>query len=166
METIGFGREVTSDLEAALKREWLVTNGIGGYASGTIAGSNTRRYHGLLVAALQPPRGRTLMVSKLDATARLGGDLFPLTTNEYIDGTINPHGYHNLESFTLKGAIPILCWAVADALIEQRIWMIHGQNTTYVTYTLVRASRPIALEIPPVHLPRLSQHDRRARMDA
>ncbi len=96
MEKIGFGREVTSNSEAALQREWLVTNGIGGYASATVALANTRRYHGLLVAALQPPLGRTLLVSKLEATARLGTDLFPLTTNEYLDGTINPHGYHNL----------------------------------------------------------------------
>jgi predicted glycogen debranching enzyme len=150
MERIGFGREVTSHLEAALKREWLVTNGIGGYASSTIAGANTRRYHGLLVATLRPPLQRTLLVSKLDATARLGADLFPLTTNEYIDGTINPHGYHNLESFGLEGTIPVFTWAVADALVEQRVWMAHGQNTTYVTYTLVRASRPIALEVIPL----------------
>jgi predicted glycogen debranching enzyme len=150
MERIGFGREVTSHLEAALTREWLTTNGIGGYASGTIAGANTRRYHGLLAAALQPPLGRTLLVAKLDATARLGDDLFPLTTNEYIDGTVNPHGYHNLESFVLEGTIPVFTWAIADALVEQRVWMAHGQNTTYVTYTLVRASRPIALEIIPL----------------
>lgn len=150
MRQIGFGRDVTSHLETAFKREWLVTNGIGGYASGTVAGANTRRYHGLLVAALQTPLGCTVLVSKLDATARLGQDLFPLATNEYIDGTINPHGYHNLESFALEGMIPIFTWAVADALIEQRLWMAHGQNTTYVTYTLTRASRPIALEIIPL----------------
>jgi predicted glycogen debranching enzyme len=150
MEGISFGREVTSHLETALKREWLVTNGIGGYASGTIALANTRRYHGLLMAALQPSQERTLLVAKLAATARLGGDLFPLTTNEYVDGTINPHGYYNLESFRLEGTIPVFTWAVADALIEQRVWMTHGQNTTYVTYTLVRASRPIALEIIPL----------------
>jgi predicted glycogen debranching enzyme len=150
MKRIGFGREVTSHLETALTREWLVTNGIGGYALGTVAGANTRRYHGLLVAALRPPVGRTVLFSKLEATVRLGPDIFPLTTNEYIDGTINPHGYHKLESFRLEGMIPIFTWAVADALIEQQIWMVHGQNTTYVTYTLTRASCPIALEIIPL----------------
>jgi predicted glycogen debranching enzyme len=148
--SIGFGREVTSHLEAALQREWLVTNGIGGYASSTVAMANTRRYHGLLVAAIHPPLGRTLLVSKLEATARLEMDLYPLTTNEYVDGTINPHGYHNLESFRLEGTIPVFTWAVADNLLEQRVWMAYGQNTTYVTYTLVRASRPIALEIIPL----------------
>jgi predicted glycogen debranching enzyme len=150
MKRIGFGREVTSHLEIALTREWLVTNGMGGYALGTVAGANTRRYHGLLVAALRPPVGCTVLVSKLEATVRLGPDIFPLTTNEYLDGTINPHGYHRLESFRLEGMIPIFTWAVIDALIEQRIWMVHGQNTTYVTYTLARASRPIALEIIPL----------------
>ncbi len=150
MEKIGFGREVTSNSEAALQREWLVTNGIGGYASATVALANTRRYHGLLVAALRPPLGRMLLVSKLEATARLGTDLFPLTTNEYLDGTINPHGYHNLESFELDGMTPVFCWAVAGCLLKQRIWMAYGQNTTYVTYTLVRAAHPIALEIIPL----------------
>ena len=150
MERIGFGREVTSHLETALTREWLVSNGIGGYAMGTVAGANTRRYHGMLVAALRPPLGRTVLVSKLEATVRLGRDLFPLTTNEYIDGTINPHGYHRLESFGLEGTIPVFTWAIADALIEQRIWMVHGQNTTYITYRLVRASRSIALEVIPL----------------
>jgi predicted glycogen debranching enzyme len=150
MKPIGFGREVTSHLEAALAREWLVTNGIGGYACGTVAGANTRRFHGLLVAALTPPRPRLLLVSKLEATARLEGDRFALTTNEYVDGTINPHGYLNLESFRLEGTIPVFTWAVADNLLKQRIWMVHGQNSTYVTYTLVRASTSIALEIIPL----------------
>jgi predicted glycogen debranching enzyme len=150
MERIRFGREVTSVLGTALRREWLVTNGIGGYASGTIAMTNTRRYHGLLVAALQPPVGRTLLVSKLEATVRLGTDLYHLTTNEYVDGTINPHGYHNLEAFELDGSIPVFTWAIADNLLEQRVWMVHGQNSTYVTYTLVRALRPLALEIIPL----------------
>ncbi len=150
MEKIGFGREVTSNLQVALLREWLVTNGIGGYASATIAMANTRRYHGLLVAALQPPLGRTLLVAKLEATARAATDLFPLTTNEYVDGTIDPHGYHSLESFELEGMIPVFTWAIADSLLEQRVWMAHGQNTTYVTYTLARGARPIALEIIPL----------------
>jgi predicted glycogen debranching enzyme len=163
MKQIGFGREVTSHLETALTREWLVTNGIGGYALSTIAGVNTRRYHGLLIAALQPPLGRTVLVSKLQATVRLGPDIFPLTTNEYLDGTVNPHGYHRLESFALDGMIPVFTWAAADALLEQRIWMVHGQNTTYVTYTLVRASCPIALEIIPLCTYRYSHGATNAR---
>lgn len=69
----GFGRDICGDLGAAERREWLVTNGIGGYASGTVAGLLTRRYHGILVAALQPPLGRTLLVAKLDETAAYYG---------------------------------------------------------------------------------------------
>ena len=76
-----------------MDREWLVTNGLGGYASGTLAGVNTRRYHGLLVAALRPPLERTLMVAKLDVAVFYGAKRFDLATNEFADGTIAPHGY-------------------------------------------------------------------------
>jgi predicted glycogen debranching enzyme len=124
--------------------------------------ANTRRYHGLLVAALRPPLGRTVLVSKLEATARIGVDLFPLTTNEYVDGTLNPHGYHSLESFALEGTTPVFTWAIADCQLEQRIWMDYGHNTTHVTYTLVRAARPIAIEI----IPLCTYRDANARTDA
>jgi predicted glycogen debranching enzyme len=84
---IKFGREVCGDLDQAAMREWLVTNGTGGYASGTIAGLLTRRYHGLLVAALKPPLGRTLMLAKLDDTALYGDRFYPLHTNRWADST-------------------------------------------------------------------------------
>ncbi|HEX9456953.1 MAG TPA: glycogen debranching enzyme N-terminal domain-containing protein, partial [Candidatus Acidoferrum sp.] len=81
--TLKFGRELCGNLEAAESREWLVTNGIGGYASGTIAGSMSRRYHGLLIAALQPPVGRTYLVACLDETVRYGGVEFALATHRW-----------------------------------------------------------------------------------
>ena len=84
---VDFGRDICCDLQAAESREWLVTNGIGGYAFGTIAGHQTRCYHGLLVAALQPPLGRTLLVAKLDETARYASQEFALFTNRWADGT-------------------------------------------------------------------------------
>ncbi len=74
---VQFGREVCGDLEAAEAREWLVTNGLGGFASGTVAGTATRRYHGLLVAALHPPAGRTLLVAGLDESVRYLDAVFP-----------------------------------------------------------------------------------------
>ncbi|MEK6604949.1 MAG: glycogen debranching enzyme N-terminal domain-containing protein, partial [Nitrospirota bacterium] len=80
---IDFGRDICGDLDQAESREWLVTNGLGGYASGTVAGLLTRRYHGLLVAALKPPVGRTLLVAKLDETAGYGGRTFELSTNRW-----------------------------------------------------------------------------------
>src|SRR5436309_15961808 len=100
---ISFGRAVCGDLDAALRREWLVTNGLGGYASGTLAGVNTRRYHGLLVAALEPPVERTVLVAGSIDWAEYDGHRYPLSTHEYGDGTIDPHGYRQIQPFELSG---------------------------------------------------------------
>jgi predicted glycogen debranching enzyme len=147
---VTFGSEIAADLPAALRREWLVTNGIGGYASASIAGVNTRRYHGLLVAALAPPVERTVLVGGSIEWATYAGHRYPLSTHEYGDGTIDPHGYHHLLAFTLDGTLPVWTFALGDALLERRVWMAHGANTTYVTYRLARASRPLELEISPL----------------
>lgn len=140
---IRFGREEVGDLQAAEAREWLVTNGIGGYASGTVAGSNTRGYHGLLVAAVKPPVDRRLMCVKLDETLSYRGTSYDLGANRWQGGTVAPRGNENIQSFTLEGSIPCWQYAFADALIEKRIWMEHGANTTYIAYTLVSAAEPI-----------------------
>jgi predicted glycogen debranching enzyme len=145
--SIEFGREVCGDLSSAETREWLVTNGIGGYASGTVAGMLTRRYHGLLVAALQPPLGRTLLLAKLDETIKYDNLTYALYTNRWADGNVEPHGYRHIESFALEGTIPTWRFACADALLEKRIWMQHGANTTYVRYTLSRATQPLTLTL-------------------
>jgi glycogen debranching enzyme len=147
---IHFGREICGDLTAALRREWLVTNGLGGYASSTLAGINTRSYHGLLVAALNPPVDRTVLVSGLVEWVRYDGVRYPLSANEYGDGTIDPHGYRYLESFALEGMLPVWVYAIADALVERRVWMAHGASTTYVSYRLLRGSQDAHLEITPL----------------
>ncbi len=144
---VDFGREICCDLRAAESREWLVTNGIGGYAFGTIAGHQTRCYHGLLVAALQPPLGRTLLVAKLDETARYASEEFALFTNRWADGTVAAEGYRNIERFHLEGTTPVWTFALADALLEKRIFMQSGSNTTFVLYRLVRASSSVELSI-------------------
>lgn len=144
---VDFGRDICGDLGAAESREWLVTNGIGGYAFGTIAGHQTRCYHGLLVAALRPPLGRTLLLAKLDETARYGDEQFELATNRWADGTVSPQGYRNIERFHLEGTTPVWTFALADALLEKRIIMRSGANTTYIFYRLVRATAPVALSI-------------------
>src|SRR5271168_5123531 len=95
---IQFNRETCGNLDAALRREWLETNGIGGFASSTIIGQNTRRYHGLLVAATKPPVGRFVLLSKLEETVVLDGERFELSTNQY-ERAIDPNGYLYLESF-------------------------------------------------------------------
>jgi predicted glycogen debranching enzyme len=148
---VEFGREITGTLETSQTREWLVTNGLGGYASGTVAGMLTRRYHGLLVAALKPPLGRTLLLAKLDETATYDGLDYPLFTNCWAGNVVDPHGYLHIESFRLEGAIPIWRFACADALLEKRIWMEQGAigaaPTTYVAYHLRRASGPVTLSL-------------------
>ncbi len=143
---VQFGREVCGDLDAAEAREWLVTNGLGGFASGTVAGTATRRYHGLLVAALQPPAGRMLLVAGLDEGVRYRETHFALATNRWMSGFISPSGYLQLESFFLEGSKPVWRYTFADALLEKRIWMKQGENTTYVQYTLVRGSVPVEMD--------------------
>ena len=144
---IQFGREVCGDLEAAEAREWLVTNGIGGYASGTIAGGMTRRYHGLLVAALQPPLGRTHLVASLDEIVRHGGAEFALATHRWVSGAVEPKGFQYIEGFRLDGTTPVWTYALGDAQLEKRAWMQQGSNTTYVQYRFVQGSAPIEMDL-------------------
>ncbi len=145
--SIKFGREVCGNLEISEHREWLVTNGIGGYASGTVSGLLTRSYHGLLLATLQPPVGITLLLTKLDETVVYGNAAYPLYANRWADGTIIPQGYQQLESFGLVGTTPVWIYACADALIEKRIWMQRGKNTTYIQYKMLRGSQPLTLSV-------------------
>ena len=144
---VQFGREICGDLTAAESREWLVTNGIGGYASGTVAGSQTRRYHGLLVAALQPPVGRTQLVSAIDEIVHYAGTDFCLATHRWASGAVDPQGFLLLEDFHLAGSTPVWTYALADALLEKRVWMRQGENTTYIQYTLVRGSSALEMEL-------------------
>ena len=143
---IKFGRDICGNFESATAREWLVTNGIGGYAAGTISGVLTRRYHGLLIAALKPPLNRKLLLTKLDETVDYDGEKFDLFANRWVS-TIDPHGYRYIENFYLDGTIPVWNFTFADALLEKRIWMQQGANTTYVRYQLQRGSYPVHLNI-------------------
>ncbi|NJL35408.1 MAG: glycogen debranching protein [Leptolyngbyaceae cyanobacterium SM1_4_3] len=145
--TIEFGREVCGTLQTAESREWLVTNGIGGYASGTVAGLLTRRYHGLLVAALNPPLGRTLLLTKFDEIAHYNQQSYSLSANRWADRTVSPEGYRYIERFFLEGTTPVWQFSLSDAQLEKRIWMEPGCNTTYVKYTLSRATQPLNLTL-------------------
>ena len=141
--TISFGSAVSTDLAFAEQREWLVANGLGGFAAGTVAGSATRRYHGLLFAALDPPLGRTLLVGGIDELVRTGESAYPLATHRWLSGAIAPEGYKTLENFRLEGAVPVWTFQVAGVRLEKRIWMRSRENTTFVHYALVEpASGP------------------------
>jgi predicted glycogen debranching enzyme len=144
------GREICGDLAASLRREWLVTNGLGGYVSSTLAGVNTRRYHGLLVAALNPPVERTVLVGGMIEWATHAGQRYALSTHEYKDGFIDQNGYRNIESFMLEDALPIWIFALGGALLEKRIWMAYGANTAYLSYRVVRGVQAVELELTPL----------------
>jgi predicted glycogen debranching enzyme len=145
--SIDFGREICGDVDAAQAREWLVTNGIGGYASGTVAGLVTRGYHGLLVAALKPPLERTVLLTKIDETACYDGTVYPLFANRWANGVVDPSGYRHIESFHLEGTIPVWRFALGDALLEKRVWMQQGANTTYVHYSRSRGTQALTLSL-------------------
>ncbi|HXN03503.1 MAG TPA: amylo-alpha-1,6-glucosidase [Candidatus Acidoferrum sp.] len=137
-------------LDLAIQREWLVTNGLGGYASGTVASVNTRRYHGLLVAALNPPVQRMVLVAALDEWVRSGtADLQALSAHEYWDGTVFPQGYRQLEGVEIDGMLPVFRWTIAGGTIEKRVWMEQGVSRTVVTYRLVSGS-PLTLQLRPL----------------
>ena len=140
---VKFDRSICNDFTAASSREWLVTNGIGGFASGTVAGCATRRYHGLLFAALNPPLGRTQLVAALDEIISYAGINYELATHEWASGAIVPQGFHLVESFRLEGTIPTWIYALGDARMQKQVWMRQGENTTYVRYTLLGAASPI-----------------------
>lgn len=144
---IAFGRALCGHLDAAERREWLVTNGLGSYASGTVAGTLTRRYHGLLVAALRPPVERTLLVTKIDEHARYAGQDYDLGANRWQNDDVSPNGYLHLEAFRLDGTTPVWTYALGAALIEKAIWMEYGTNATYVRYTVVRADADVTLSL-------------------
>src|SRR5436853_328063 len=131
---IEFGQEVCGDLEQASAREWLETNGLGGYASSTITGLNTRRYHGLLVAATKPPVGRTLLLSKFEEVLILGGQRIELASNQY-PGCIHPQGFTHLKRFRLD-PYPIFTFEVNGIRLEKHVCMLHGENTTVIQYKL------------------------------
>ena len=115
---VDLGREACCSLDAACHCEWLVPNGIGGFASGTIAGVSTRRYHGWLVAAFKPPLGRTLLVAKLEEKAEYDGGEYTLFVDRWAHGTVNPDSHKRLERFRLEGTTPVWTFVCSDARLE------------------------------------------------
>jgi len=131
---IRFEAPTLHDLAEAGLREWIETNGIGGYASSTIVGLDTRRYHGLLVAALQPPVGRHVLLARLEETLVVDGERFELGTNRFPD-VVHPTGHHCLIEFRLD-PFPVFTYAVGGWLLTKRLCMVQGENTTLVRYDL------------------------------
>jgi predicted glycogen debranching enzyme len=136
-----------------LTREWLVTNGLGGYASGTIAGVATRRYHGLLIAALPGSLGRVVMLNHLSEQLRLpNGTRVILGGAERDDGLLEMPGAGYLTEFRLEMGLPVICYEVNGFAIEKRLLMPHGQNTIHIHYRLVKGNGTLRLKLlPAVH---------------
>jgi predicted glycogen debranching enzyme len=150
---IQFTKETCGDLDAALRREWLETNGLGGFASSTIIGLNTRRYHGLLVAATNPPVGRVVMLSKLEETLFIESQPFDLSANRY-PGVVHPQGFRYLKQFRLD-PFPVFTYEIEGVEIEKTVFMIHGENSTVVQYELKKNNHPgqlksLRLEVKPL----------------
>ncbi|MDP3785987.1 MAG: glycogen debranching enzyme N-terminal domain-containing protein, partial [Candidatus Omnitrophota bacterium] len=146
---IRFGREVCGDFQNAVGKEWIETNGLGGYASSTIIGTNTRRYHGLLVATTRPPLGRMVILSKLEETVVLkDGSRYNLSCNKY-PAVIHPEGYRYLEEFRLD-PFPIFTYTIGDTVIEKAVFMVHGENTSVITYKVLKSPSYLELLIRPL----------------
>jgi len=129
------------------RREWLETNGVGGYASSTVCGINTRRYHGLLVAATKPPVGRVVLLSKLDERITIGRSAIDLGANQF-PGAIHPRGFKHLLSFE-RGLFPTFEYAAEGVRIRKTIAAIHGENTTVIVYELLESAVDVTLELRP-----------------
>src|SRR5579863_6710665 len=149
---IEFDRSLCCDLNETSTREWLITNGVGGYAAGTVAGMLTRMEHGLLVSSplnsadtlrsdekgLATPQ---LLLAKMDEEVVFDQRTYYLGTNEYRDGTLNPSGFVHLETFRLEEGFPLFTYrlgGIDGIILEKRIWMLQGQNTTCIQYRVLR----------------------------
>jgi predicted glycogen debranching enzyme len=115
-----------------------------------VAGANTRRYHGFLVASLNPPVERMLLVAKIEVSAHYLGLETDLSANEFEGGAVSGQGFIHLESFAVQAGIPIWRYAIADALLETRIFMAPGANTSYLRVELLRASAPLRVTLKPL----------------
>ncbi|MBC8131437.1 MAG: glycogen debranching enzyme family protein [Deltaproteobacteria bacterium] len=140
---VGWRRgEDENSTDALINHEWLVANGLGGYASGTLAGVVTRRYHGLLVAALPNPFGRTMMFDHLVEQIRLPDGTLRRLNAEEQDGQVAWHGTEYLEEFRLDMGLPVWTYLLDGFLIEKRVVLTHMQNTVYVRYRLLDSPPP------------------------
>ncbi|HEX7318715.1 MAG TPA: amylo-alpha-1,6-glucosidase [Pyrinomonadaceae bacterium] len=150
VRTLTFSEEDTHDAELMLGREWLVTNGLGGFASGTLAGVPTRRYHGLLVAALPTPLGRTVMFNHLSEWLRLpSGERHQIGGQERAGGQLEWPGAKYLREFRLEEGLPVWRYELDGHVVEKRVLMVHMQNTVHVTYKLVEGEGPLRLKLRP-----------------
>ncbi len=147
---IRFDQKVCTNPSESFQREWLETNGLGGFSSSTVAGVNTRRYHGLLMAATKPPTVRVLMLSKLEETLVAGDRRFELSVNLYT-GAVHPEGYKFLTGFRLD-PFPVSTFQAGGITLEKRVFMVQGENTVVIEYEIIGNDSGLAchLELRPL----------------
>ncbi len=160
MRSIPWNRRSDADLDPLLTREWMVTNGLGGYSSGTVSGVITRRYHGVLVAAMPAPLGRMMMFNYLSEQIRLpDGRTIAIGGEEVEGGSLTIHGAGFLAEFRLEDGLPVWLYDLDGVVLEKRIIMLHMQNTTHVMYRILSGEGPLQLDLrPAMHI---RPHDRR-----
>jgi len=142
-----FGPQLCGDLDSASTREWLVADACGGFAMGTVGGLRTRRYHGLLVVATQPPGGRMLALAALDPVLVLGDARVRLAVHEWAGGSIDPTGNVQLASFELADGLPRWRWQVGDVLLERELATVYGRPAISVVHRVLAAPGPVRLEL-------------------
>src|SRR5438876_85347 len=150
MKTIRFGPQVCGSLEESSKREWLLSDGLGGYAMGTVAGLRTRRYHGLLVVAVDGPANRMLGLVALEPVLVVGDAPIRLGTGEWAGGVVAPRGHELLAQFELEDGVPRWRWQIGDIVLERELAMTPGRPAIGVVHRLIRADRPVRLELTPL----------------
>src|SRR6185437_8238168 len=132
-----------------LEVEWIVTNGLGGYASSTMAGVITRRYHGMLIAALPNPLGRTVMLNHLGERLVLGNESTAINQEERTGGRLNPDTARVVASVRLEAGLPIWEYLWHGIRLEKRVIMPHKQNTVHVSYRLLDGPEGASIELHP-----------------
>jgi len=137
-----------NNFSEASRLEWIETNGLGGWAGGSLSGCNTRRYHGLLMAAIVPPTDRMLLLSKLDETILMGDRRFELGTNDYGDA-ISPQGFQYLQSFK-RDFFPEWIYEVPGMRLRKTVTMVYGENTTLIRYEVLEAERAFTMQFLPL----------------
>ncbi len=149
IRTMPWGRSATSGPEPLITREWLVTNGLGGYASGTVSGVASRRYHGILVAALPAPLGRVMVLNRLAERVRLSDGTSARLGGEERRGALDVPSAGSLEEFRLEDGLPVWRYRVGSVLLEKRIDLPHLQNTAHVTYRIIEGRGPVHMRLQP-----------------
>jgi predicted glycogen debranching enzyme len=147
--TLVFPWQTGEDPTFLRSREWLVTNGLGGYASGTLLGVGTRRYHGLFIPNVPAPLGRVVLIPRFEEEVRCQNRTVLLGGAEYTDSEPNGEAATYLQEYRHEQQTPVWRFVIDEYILEKRIVMPYGQNTVYVTYHVIHAPSPVTLHLRP-----------------